>query len=668
MKPSTLRVPIRGLFCAVVVLCTGGFTECFRPNAVVEEPRITVVPGLLNTRIVPGSTLQVPVTARLAGGPSRATLSIGGTLPTGVTASFTPAIVTDSMPSTMTLVADSSARSGLFVYDIVATESAPGNTLVSRSAITGEVELPFSLQTPGTQTVTVGTTREMVIGVSRKPLFQAPVGLSIDPASVPPGTTISLAPANATGANATLQLGIPASAQTGQWLVRAIGRYGATIDTLRFVMNVQAAPVPPEISVVASPATATVAPGSSSTFDLAFTRNIETAGMGNFSQTVSGLPAGATAAFTPNVPQAASQMVITTSAATPDGTYPLTVTATLGTLTKTATVTLRVETPANFAIALAPSALTVNRGASATSVLTLARTSAVGDVTVDAQSLPAGVTITAAPAVIGASITTTTLTIETSAAAVPGTYSIIVRGVAGPLLKTTTLSLTIPTPPPSSVAIAVQTPVSTVASGGTIQIPIKLTRTGNGIGQLVELRTVGIPGGGNAWVTPTFTAGDSAVLNVIGYTPGTWNVAVSVALGAIPSTDVATINVTASTTGDFAIVPAPNTFNVARNATTGAGLEINRYYGFAGAVSFGATTPAGSDLQVTFSLNSTTGVGVGMNVRAGANTPLGPHVITIRGTSGSLVHDVSYTVNVTAASNPYPYPGYPYGIKALPPY
>lgn len=634
----------------------------------VEEPRITLTPATLSTKLVPGGSLQVSIAAHFVGGPTAATLSLGGSLPTGVTATFSPVSVNESTPSTMTLVADSSAAPGLFAYQVVATATASTPSLESRASMTGEVEVPFILISPGSQVVTVGSTREMTIGVSRKPMFQAPVGLSVVPTTVPAGTSVSFAPPNATGANATLQLGIPTNAATGQYLVRTIGSYGANRDTATFLMTVQAAPVPPDISVVATPTSATVVPGQSATYNLAFTRNLETAGLGNFSQAVAGLPAGATATFTPTVPQTTSQLVVATTAATPDGTYPLTITATLGTLVKTATVNLVVATPPNFTIALTPAAITVNRAASGDVVAALQRTGPVGAITIDAQSVPAGVTVTPVPAVVNANVTSTKLTVAVSNVAVPGTYSITVRGVAGSLTKTATLSLTIPAPPPSDVTITVLTPSTTVASGGTTQIPIKLTRTGTAVGQLLELRSTGVPAGGNAWITPSLTNGDSAVLNVIGGTAGDYNVAVSVALGAFPPTDIAAINVMSSTSGDFSLLPAPQTLSMPTGMSTGAALQIGRTNGFTGAVSFQAFTDKPADYQVAFSLNSTTGNGIGMTIYVSPNVALGPHVMKIRGTSGSIVHEVSMTLNVTTVPGyPYPYPYYPgTGIKRPP--
>src|SRR5207245_497822 len=58
---------------------------------------------------------------------------------------------------------------------------------------------------------------------------------------------------------------------------------------------------------------------------------------------VSGLPGGATASFSPNPASASSTMTVATGAATPPGSYTLTITGASGTLTRTTSVTLTVS-------------------------------------------------------------------------------------------------------------------------------------------------------------------------------------------------------------------------------------------------------------------------------------------------------------------------------------
>ena len=104
---------------------------------------------------------------------------------------------------------------------------------------------------------------------------------------------------------------------------------------------------PPDFTLTpAAPTKVGVAPGNSATF------NVDVAAVagftGNVSLTVSGLPSGATGSFsspTVAVP-ARSTLNVSTSAGTPLGTYPLTITGTSGSLVHTAAVTMVVTTVA----------------------------------------------------------------------------------------------------------------------------------------------------------------------------------------------------------------------------------------------------------------------------------------------------------------------------------
>ena len=267
---------------------------------------------------------------------------------------------------------------------------------------------------------------------------------------------------------------------------------------MQFPLTVLAVPVPPDITILATPATVSAAPGTSATFVLALTRNIGTIGMGNIGLAVSGLPEGASATFTPPVPQETAQLEVAIPAGTRETTYSLLVTATLGSIVKTAAVNLVVATPPNFTLKLTPAAITVSRGGSAEVVVELQRTGPASNIVLDAQAVPAVYSATPVPALVSATATTSRLTVAVNALATAGTYNIPIRGTSGSLSKSATLVLTIPAPPPNNVTISVLTPSARVASGGTTQIPIRLTRTGTAVGQLLELRSAGVPAGGNA--------------------------------------------------------------------------------------------------------------------------------------------------------------------------
>lgn len=101
-------------------------------------------------------------------------------------------------------------------------------------------------------------------------------------------------------------------------------------------------PPSPDFSLSASPASQTVLPGASTTYTVTVSR---TGGFtGSVTLSASGLPAGATASFSPN-PNASGNSTLTvgTAATTPTGSYAFTITGTSGTLTRTTSATLVVD-------------------------------------------------------------------------------------------------------------------------------------------------------------------------------------------------------------------------------------------------------------------------------------------------------------------------------------
>jgi hypothetical protein len=104
-------------------------------------------------------------------------------------------------------------------------------------------------------------------------------------------------------------------------------------------------PSPPDFSISASPGSQTVAQGQS----VAYTATVAAllGFNGNVTFSATGLPAGATASFNPAsvTGGASSSMTFTAGAATPSGSYPVTITGSSGSLTHSTTVTAFVAVP-----------------------------------------------------------------------------------------------------------------------------------------------------------------------------------------------------------------------------------------------------------------------------------------------------------------------------------
>jgi hypothetical protein len=152
-----------------------------------------------------------------------------------------------------------------------------------------------------------------------------------------------------------------------------------------------------------------------------------------------------TASFSVN-PATGNSSVLTLSASSTAtlGPVTVTVTGTGGGLTRSAPIGLTVNdapTP-DFSLSASPASLTINRGASGASTITITRTGGfTSGVTLSASGLPAGVTanFNSNPATGNSSV----LTLSASSTATLGAATITVSGAGGSLTRTTTVGLTV---------------------------------------------------------------------------------------------------------------------------------------------------------------------------------------------------------------------------------
>ena len=195
-----------------------------------------------------------------------------------------------------------------------------------------------------------------------------------------------------------------------------------------------------DFSLTATPSSRKVRTGTGTTYSVSVTPSGGFNGTVNFS--VSGLPSGATATFNPTsvMGSGSSTLSITTSSSTPPGNYPLTITASSGSLAHTATVSLQV---ADFSISAFPSSQTVSRNSTTTFTVSVAALGPFsGSVTFLVSGLPARVSSSFVPISVAGS-GNTTLTITTKPNTPVGTYPLIIKGKAGSLIHSTTVTLVV---------------------------------------------------------------------------------------------------------------------------------------------------------------------------------------------------------------------------------
>jgi Protein of unknown function (DUF1573) len=197
----------------------------------------------------------------------------------------------------------------------------------------------------------------------------------------------------------------------------------------------------PDFSLTAAPNSVTVTQGTSGTSTITV---VPVGGFtGNVTLSASGLPSGVTAGFSPNPTTSSSTLTLTASATAATGTATVTITGVSGSLTHTTSVSLTVNssTGPSFTLTANPSTVSVARGASGTSTITVVPANGfAGNVTLGASGLPSGVTAGFSP---NPTATTSTLTLTASATATTGTSTVTITGTSGSLTATTTLSLTV---------------------------------------------------------------------------------------------------------------------------------------------------------------------------------------------------------------------------------
>lgn len=252
------------------------------------------------------------------------------------------------------------------------------------------------------------------------------------------------------------------------------------------------------------PSARTMTPGSSTTFEV---RISPTGGFTNHvTLSVSGLPAGTSASFNTNPATATSTLLVTTTAGTPTGTFPLTITGVSGSLTHTTTATLTVLLP-DFALNPSPATRTILVGGSTTYSVAISRVGGFANtINLSVSGLPAGSSGTFTPNPATAS---STLSITTSAGTPPGTYPLTITGVGGSLTRTANATLTVWT------GIAITSPNTAVSWQVTTKKNITFTHN-LGVGKLVNLSVS--RDGGATWSSITNYTTTSATSGTYAWT------------------------------------------------------------------------------------------------------------------------------------------------------
>ena len=634
---STLNVTTStntpGGTCTLTIIGTGGgLTRSTTVTLNISGFLLAATPVSQNVPTSGATSYNVGV-ACTNGFSGNVNLSVSG-LPAGAIANFTPATVSGSGNSTLTVTASPSTPPGIYPLTITGTSGS----LVQMAVVSLNV-FTFSLSAiPGAQTVTTSAGINYTINVVATPGVSNVVALSVS--GLPPGAVGSFLPTSLIGSGeTTLSIGTALTTPPGIYTLTITGVSGSLTNSTAVTMTVT------DFGISATPLAQTVVAGTGTNFTATVAAINGFADEADFS--VSGLPAGASASFSPPSVNGsgASMLSVTTSTNTPAGTCVLTITGTDGTLTHSTNVTLNV---AGFALASSPASRTVTAGGGANFTATVTATNGFTNaVSLTVSGLPMGATASFSPTNLSGS-GTSTLSVTTASTTPAGNYALTVTATSGNLVLTATATLKV-----RNFSITASPPAQSVLAGVGTSYTVNIT-TNNGFTGVVGLSIAGLPAGVSASFSPVLvtntgsstlslttsntTAGGSCVLTITG-TSGSLSLSTNV-----------TLNVT-GLTNSFALNTTPSALTMNPGSSNNFTATVVGSVGFTNpvALTVSGMPPGVSAIFSPTSITNSNGSSM-LNVIASNSVVPGIYTLTNIGMSGSITQTNTVTLNIFSFS------------------
>jgi uncharacterized membrane protein len=402
-------------------------------NAIMTVPSLTIRQGASGT-----STANITV----AGGFSSAVaLAVTGA-PAGVTATLASASLSapGSGSSMLTITIAATAVPGPATITVTAT----GGGLTTAGTVNLTIVPAFTLATnPAAVTVRQGASTPLTLTSAIATGFSGAVALTAS--GMPAGVTVGFTPAtiSAPGSGTSaVTIAASSSAASGVYSITLTGTSGSLTGTKVVFVTVSS---PSSFNLAASPASVTLAPGTSGTSVINITPGSGFASTVTFS--ASGMPAGVTAQFSAaSLARGGGNTILTVKVGptVAAGTYHITVTGAGGGVSPSPTAVVTVVV-SGFTVAAPPTASLVRNG----SVLIPITTSTTGgfnaDLSLTVTGLPAGVTAIFTPQRIGnpaAGSSSMRLTAPALAQTGAKVITIVATSDAG-AVQTTTVTVTV---------------------------------------------------------------------------------------------------------------------------------------------------------------------------------------------------------------------------------
>lgn len=367
------------------------------------------------------------------------TAAPGDTLPpvTGEVTPGLPTTVPGALSVSSTTVASGPTTTGL-VRSLASTTVAPAvGAAGSSTTVPGAVAADFTVVvSPTRAALAVGGNTNLVI----TPAFPSatPSSVTYLVAGLPAGVNSSFSPNPSTGIT-TLSLSSPAGLTASTSNVVITAQADGKIRQTQFELVLFT-----DVAVTLSPSTVAAQPGASGLSTITVTPAVGFSA--NMALAVSGLPTGVTPVLsTATLASGVSSLSLSVAATVPAGTYPFTITATGGGVTRTTTGTLAVAgggaasgSPAGeLSVTSSPPSRQVAPGTQATFALTLNGTGANGAI-IAVSGAPTGAAVAVTP---NPSTGSASMIITTAAGTPAGSYTLTVVATVGTTTRATAVTL-----------------------------------------------------------------------------------------------------------------------------------------------------------------------------------------------------------------------------------
>ncbi len=439
--------------------------------------------------------------------------------------SSSPAIDNGSSFNAPNVDFDGNSRPQGAGYDIGAYEFVPPpvpfDFSLSLNPSNGSVTQGENTSTTATATLTSGASQPVSFSCSGLPMR---VSCSFNPSSLNPT------------ASSTLIISTSSTTPAGIHPITVSGTNGSITRNATYSLNViPVTPVPFNFSLSLSPPNGSVVQGNN--ISTTATATLISGASQPVSFSCSGLPSGASCSFKPSslYPTNSSTLIISTLSSTPQGTYPIAVSGTNGSITRNATYSLEVTVvppvPFNFSMSLSPSngSVVQSENTSTTATATLI-SGASKPVSFSCSGLPSGASCSFKPSSLYPT-NSSTLIISASASTPTGTYSITVSGAGGSITRNATYNLTvIPVSVPFDFSLSLSPSNGSVLQGNNISTTATATLI-SGASKPVSFSCSGLPSGASCSFKPSSlypTNSSTLIISASASTPtGTYSIIIS---------------------------------------------------------------------------------------------------------------------------------------------